>query len=46
MDLCLTGARTNEMMRENLQTLEMDPLNPDELDRIRKIGDFVYGKPR
>ena len=46
VDVCMVGARTSEMMRENLKTLEMDPLSPEELTRIRKIGDFIYGKAR
>lgn len=46
VDLCMTGARNMEMMRENLETLESGPLDPDEMERVRRIGDFVYGKPR
>jgi aryl-alcohol dehydrogenase-like predicted oxidoreductase len=46
VDLCMTGARTLEMMRENLGTLDSGPLSPEEMARIRRIGDYVYGKPR
>jgi aryl-alcohol dehydrogenase-like predicted oxidoreductase len=46
VDVCMTGARNLEMMRENLNTLDMGPLSPEEMDRIRRIGDFVYGKAR
>jgi aryl-alcohol dehydrogenase-like predicted oxidoreductase len=46
VDVCMTGARNPEMMRQNLGTLESGPLNPEESERIRRIGDFVYGKPR
>jgi aryl-alcohol dehydrogenase-like predicted oxidoreductase len=46
VDVCMTGARTLEMMRENLETLDSGPLNPEEMERIRRIGDHVYGKPR
>jgi len=46
VDICMTGARTVEMMRENLETLESGPLTPEEMERIRRIGDHVYGKPR
>ena len=46
VDVCMTGARTPEMMRENLETLESAPLSPEEMDRIRRIGDHIYGKPR
>ncbi len=46
VDVCMTGARTLEMMRENLEVLDSGPLNPEEMERIRRIGDHVYGKPR
>jgi len=46
VDICMTGARTVEMMRENLETLHSGPLSPEEMERVRRIGDHVYGKPR
>ncbi len=46
VDVCMTGARSHQMMKENLETLESDPLTPEEMERIRRIGDHVYGKPR
>jgi aryl-alcohol dehydrogenase-like predicted oxidoreductase len=46
VDICMTGARTMEMMRENLETLHSGPLIPEEMERVRRIGDHVYGKPR
>jgi aryl-alcohol dehydrogenase-like predicted oxidoreductase len=46
VDVCLTGTRSIEMMRENLRTLELGPLSGEEMDRVRRIGDHVYGKPR
>ena len=46
VDVCMTGARNLEMMRENLGTLDSGPLNEEEMERIRRIGDHVYGKPR
>lgn len=46
VDICMTGARTLEMMRENLGTLDSGPLSPEEMARIRRIGDHLYGKPR
>ena len=46
VDVCMTGARNLEMMRENLETLDSGPLTPKEMERIRRIGDHVYGKPR
>ncbi len=46
VDVCMTGARTHEMMSENMAMLDSGPLTPDETERIRRIGDHVYGKPR
>jgi aryl-alcohol dehydrogenase-like predicted oxidoreductase len=46
VDLCMTGARSLEMMRENLEVLDSGPLTPEEIERIRRIGDHLYGKPR
>ena len=46
VDVCMTGARSLEMMRENLETLDSGPLTQEEMARIRRIGDYVYGKPR
>jgi aryl-alcohol dehydrogenase-like predicted oxidoreductase len=46
VDLCMMGARTLEMMRENLGTLDAGSLSPEEIERIRRIGDHIYGKPR
>ena len=46
VDLCMTGARNHDMLRENLKTLDMGPLTDDEMARIRRIGDFIYGKKR
>ena len=46
VDLCMTGARSLDMMRENLETLNLEPLSGDEMARIRRIGDFIYGKKR
>jgi len=46
VDLCMMGARNLEMMRENLETIDSGPLNAEEMERIRRIGDYIYGKPR
>jgi aryl-alcohol dehydrogenase-like predicted oxidoreductase len=46
VDVCMTGARSLEMMRENLRTLDSAPLSEEEMARIRRIGDQIYGKPR
>lgn len=46
VDVCMTGARSLEMMRENLRTLDSVPLSEEEMARVRRIGDHIYGKPR
>jgi aryl-alcohol dehydrogenase-like predicted oxidoreductase len=46
VDVCMTGTRSLEMMRENLKTLNSGSLSEEEMDRIRRIGDYLYGKPR
>jgi predicted aldo/keto reductase-like oxidoreductase len=45
VDICLTGTRNLEMMRENLKTLEMGPLTEKEMERVRRAGNYIYGKP-
>jgi predicted aldo/keto reductase-like oxidoreductase len=44
VDVCMTGARTVEQMRENLTVLEQGPMTDEELARMRRIGDHVYGR--
>lgn len=44
VDVCLTGPKTLEQMRENLKLLELGPMSDEELNRMRKIGDYIYGK--
>jgi aryl-alcohol dehydrogenase-like predicted oxidoreductase len=46
VDICMMGTRNLEMMRENLKTLEMGPLSNEDMVRIRRIGDYIYGKQR
>jgi predicted aldo/keto reductase-like oxidoreductase len=46
VDVCISGAKTVEQMRENLSVLDAGPMSEDELARMRRIGDHVYGKPR
>ena len=46
IDVCLTGPRTAEEMKENLTILEQGPMDTDELARMQRIGDHVYGKKR
>jgi aryl-alcohol dehydrogenase-like predicted oxidoreductase len=44
--VCMTGAKTAEHMRQNLAVLDLGPMNPDELQRMRRIGDHLYGRRR
>jgi len=46
VDVCISGPKTAEQMRENLSVLDGGPMSEDELIRMRRIGDHVYGKPR
>jgi predicted aldo/keto reductase-like oxidoreductase len=46
VDVCMMGARTLEQMRENLSVLEQAPMTEEELNRMRKIGDYVHGKKK
>jgi predicted aldo/keto reductase-like oxidoreductase len=44
VDVCMTGARTVDQMRQNLQILEHGPMTEDELARMRRIGDHIHGR--
>ena len=46
VDVCMMGARTLEEVRQNLTALDRGPLDDEEMRRMRKIGDHLYGKPR
>ena len=42
VDVCLSGVKTAEQMRENLAVLDAGPMSADELARMRRIGDHVH----
>ena len=42
VDVCMMGARSIEQMRENLKTLDQDPMTEEELNRMRRIGDHIH----
>jgi predicted aldo/keto reductase-like oxidoreductase len=42
VDVCMMGAKSSKQMRENLKTLEHGPMTEDELNRMRRIGDYIY----
>jgi aryl-alcohol dehydrogenase-like predicted oxidoreductase len=44
VDVCMVGARNRKEMKEDLKTLELGPLDQEEMENIRAIGDFVYGR--
>jgi predicted aldo/keto reductase-like oxidoreductase len=44
VDVCMSGARTVEEMRQNLSVLEQGPMAEEELARMRRIGDRIYGR--
>ncbi len=46
VDVCLTGPRSVDELRANLEALELGPLSDAEMARMRRIGDHLYGKPR
>jgi aryl-alcohol dehydrogenase-like predicted oxidoreductase len=44
VDLCMTGPRSLEEFESGVAALEGGPLDPEEQERICRIGDFVRGK--
>jgi predicted aldo/keto reductase-like oxidoreductase len=44
VDVCMTGTKTVEEMRENLSVLEKGPMTDEEIERMRRIGDHIYGR--
>ncbi|MCK4765666.1 MAG: aldo/keto reductase [Candidatus Aminicenantes bacterium] len=46
VDVCMMGAKDAGQMRENLSLLETGVMNGEELERMRRIGDHVYGKKK
>ncbi len=43
VDVCMTGPRNQEQMRQALRVLDLGPLGEEELERMRKIGNYVRG---
>lgn len=46
IDVCMMGAKNLDQMRQNLKVLDSGPMTEAELERMRRIGDHIYGKPR
>jgi aryl-alcohol dehydrogenase-like predicted oxidoreductase len=41
VDLCMTGPANAEQMDEALRALELGPMSSEEMERARRIGDYV-----
>jgi len=46
VDVCLCGPRSMAEMDGALAALDAGPLSPGELERARRVGDAVHGRPR
>ncbi len=46
VDVCMSGVKTVEQMRQNLKALELGPLDSGEMERMRRIGDFIHYGPK
>jgi len=42
VDLCMMGPRSAQEFEEGIQALEMGPLTQEEMERARRIGDFIH----
>ncbi len=43
VDLCLAGPRNEREMDEGLRALSEGPLPPEQMERVRRIGNHVHG---
>jgi aryl-alcohol dehydrogenase-like predicted oxidoreductase len=46
VNVCITAPKTAEQMEDNLKVLDAGPLDEEEMARLRRIGDHIYGKKR
>ena len=44
VDCCMMGVKNLTMLRQNLLDLEKGPMSEEELDRMKRIGDLIYGR--
>jgi aryl-alcohol dehydrogenase-like predicted oxidoreductase len=42
VDVCITGPKNIQQMREALKALDLGPLSDEEMVRVRRIGDYVH----
>ena len=46
VDVCLCGPKTIDQMRAALPALELGPLGEEDMERMKRIGDYVRGHTR
>lgn len=46
VNVCITAPSNAERMEENFKALDAGPLGEEEMARMRRIGDHIYGKKR
>jgi aryl-alcohol dehydrogenase-like predicted oxidoreductase len=46
VDMVLCGPKDREQMQEALRALDAGPLAPEEMARMQRIGDHIYGRYR
>jgi aryl-alcohol dehydrogenase-like predicted oxidoreductase len=44
VDVVITGPSNEEQLKENLSETAKGPMTADELEWMRRVGDYVYGK--
>lgn len=44
VDVCMVGVKDRQQMQDNLRILEQAPMDEHELQNMRSIGDYIYGK--
>ncbi|MGD2218548.1 MAG: aldo/keto reductase [Gemmatimonadales bacterium] len=46
VNVCITAPKTAVQMEDNFEALDAGPLDQEEMARLRRIGDHIYGKKR
>ena len=46
VDVCLCGPKTIDQMRAALPALELGPLGEEDMERMKRIGDYVHSHTR
>jgi aryl-alcohol dehydrogenase-like predicted oxidoreductase len=44
VDVCITGPKTAEELEGGMKAMDLGPLSEEEMERVRRIGKYVYGK--